>query len=178
MSVGWGRCGRVPIHAPTPRRRRATRRRVGGHLRLGNCRFCGRVGGHLPEMAVLPPFRPGGRGPTDSPAARRCRVAVSRRTSVASAIRIDRPAQTPQGQNLLLLLVVQDGSSGRGTSRRPRQRLGRRQLIAGFEVYDQLPVLGVHRGLSCNRTSFARNACGSPAAAGTLGHTRRRVGPR
>ena len=38
----------LAVRRTRARRRRATRRRVGGHLRLGNCRFCGWVGGHLP----------------------------------------------------------------------------------------------------------------------------------
>jgi hypothetical protein len=48
----------------------------------------------------------------------------------------DRRGQTPQPTDLLLFVVVQDVThAGVGTSvPRPRQRLGRRQLIAGFEV--------------------------------------------
>ena len=59
---------------------------------------------------------------------------MSSGTAVRSAIRLTVPTQTAQGQNLLLLLVVQDvAHPDEGLqSHRPRQRLGRRQLIAGF----------------------------------------------
>ena len=47
-----------------------------------------------------------------------------------------RPAQAAESNNLLLLLVIQDvAHSGEGPwARRLRQRLGRRQLMAGFAV--------------------------------------------
>ena len=47
-----------------------------------------------------------------------------------------RPAQAAEAKNLLLLLLIQDvAHPGEGPCvRRPRQRLGRRQLMAGFAV--------------------------------------------
>lgn len=48
----------------------------------------------------------------------------------------DRPSQAPEREDLLLCGLLQDvAHSGEGHQvRRPRQRLGRRQLMAGFEV--------------------------------------------
>ena len=127
----------LAVRRTPARRRRATRRRVGGHLRLGNCRFCGWVGGHLPGNGrFCRPFARAATAPHRQP--RPSQVPRGRFAADVGRVRdpADGPTQTAQGQNLLLLLVVQDvAHPDEGLqSHRPRQRLGRRQLIAGFEV--------------------------------------------
>jgi hypothetical protein len=87
--------------------------RVGGHL-AGNCRFWCRVGGHL---------RCGGRfwGPNPRASASTADRNTGRFQIVASRFPPDpgggfdapkRPAQSPQRQDLLLLLIVQDVAHG------------------------------------------------------------------
>ena len=125
----------LAVRRTRARRRRATRRRVGGHLRLGNCRFCGWVGGHLPGNGrFCRPFARAATAPHRQP--RPSQVPRGRFAADVGRVRdpADGPTQTAQGQNLLLLLVVQDvAHPDEGLqSHRPRQRLGRRQLIAGF----------------------------------------------
>src|SRR5688572_18307681 len=65
-------------------------------------------------------------------------LAASRRAVDTGGLRDspDRPTQATESKNLLLLLVIQDvAHSGEGPwARRLRQRLGRRQLMAGFAV--------------------------------------------
>ena len=112
----------LAVRRTRARRRRATRRRVGGHL-PGNGRLCR-------------PFARAATAPHRQP--RPSQVPRGRFAADVGRVRdpADGPTQTAQGQNLLLLLVVQDvAHPDEGLqSHRPRQRLGRRQLIAGFEV--------------------------------------------
>ena len=116
---GRGAC-RVDGHRRT--HRWFSQQRVGGHLR-GNGRFC-RPFAWPPATAH---WDPGGQ-----------QIAASRR-AVHTGGRRDpphRPAQAAESKNLLLLLLIQDvAHSGEGPwARRLRQRLGRRQLMAGFAV--------------------------------------------
>ena len=99
--------------------------------------FCQRVGGHLPGNGRF--CRPFARAPAAAHRQpRRAQVAGGGFAAHGRGLgdSADRPAQTPQRQNLLLLLVVQDvAHPGQGLhAPDPRQRLGRRQLIVGFEV--------------------------------------------
>ena len=95
---------------------------VGGHLR-GNCRFC------LALRSGGP-----GRAPAGPPLAGSS-LTVSRRTPVARRC-AQRPPSRPSARTCCCLCLLQDvAHPGEGHQvRRPRQRLGRRQLIAGFEV--------------------------------------------
>ena len=95
---------------------------VGGHLRR-NCGTC-RPFAWTPPPAHRQPRRPQVArhgGPID----------VHRRGNAAR-----RPSEPPEREDLLLFGLLQDVTHpGEGHQvRRPRQRLGRRQLIAGFEV--------------------------------------------
>ncbi len=97
-------------------------RGVGGHLD-GNGRFC-RPFAWPPATAH---WDAGGE-----------QIAASRRAVHTGRLRDPphRPAQAAESKNLLLLLLIQDVThSGEGPwARRLRQRLGRRQLMAGFAV--------------------------------------------
>ena len=115
----------LPIRLARARARRAGRRGhggVGGHRR-GNCRFRRTF---ARSSAA-----------TDGQA-RRAQVPAGRHAVDTGRVRDagQRPAQAAERQDLLLLLVVQDVAHlGEGLQvHRPRQRLGRRQLIVGLEV--------------------------------------------
>ena len=129
------RYGSQALALGAPRGPRA--RRVGGH-RPTNGRFCQRgVGGHLDGNGrfcrpfAWPPApahrEPGGQ-----------QITASRRAVHTGGFRdpSHRPAQAAESKNLLLLLVIQDvAHSGEGPwAHRLRQRLGRRQLMAGSAV--------------------------------------------
>ena len=87
----------------------ASRRWVGGH-RPRSGRFCARgVGGHLVGGGRF--WRPVRRPPAlahRNPGRLQIAAIVARSTPVASSMRRTRPSQSPQRQNLLLFVIIQD----------------------------------------------------------------------
>ena len=86
------------------------------------------------EMAGFDPRRP--RPATATPAAFKYPLAVSRRTPVATSMRLSGQPSRPSAHYLLPSLVAQDVNHPGGGSRPPppRQRLGPYPLMAGFQV--------------------------------------------
>ena len=110
--------------------------RVGGHLARGG-RLCRRVGGHLPgNCRFWWTFAWPTAAADGNP--RRAQVLADRDAMHArrAADARQRPPQATERENFLLFVWLQDVAHGREGLhvRRRRQRLGRRQLIVGFEV--------------------------------------------
>jgi hypothetical protein len=118
-----GRFCCVGVGGHLPGNRRSCRTRVGGHQRWGNCRFC--LGFAWATSATH-------RQP------RRFQIAADGLSAHTGRL-LDaraRPTETAQCQDLLSCGVAQDvtHAGDRTCVLRPRQRLGRGQLIAGFAV--------------------------------------------